>query len=96
MKELKDLNKYQKVTLLAVYKATKGRLNARLSKAHIQKFLPEKSQQKYFSKSLGTLVSNGFVTEKPSWRKKTYSLSKKGIRDCKVLKEENEIIENGI
>ena len=96
MKELKDLNTYQKVTLLAVCKANKGQLNARWSKAHIQKFLPEKSQLKYFRKALDKLVSNGFVGEKPSRRKRTYFLTKKGISACKVLKEDEEIIENGI
>ena len=95
MKELKDLNTYQKVTLLAVCKATKGQLHARWSKAHIQKFLPEKSQLKYFRKSLDKLVSNGFVREMPSG-KRTYSLTIKGRSACNVLKEEKEIIENGI
>ncbi len=96
MKELKDLNRTQKLTLLAVCKANKGQLNARWSRAFIQRFFPEKSQLKYFRKALDKLVSNGFVGEKPSRRKRTYFLTKKGISACKVLKEDEEIIENGI
>jgi len=71
-------------------------LYTRWSKPFIQKFFRGKSQLKYFGKSLGKLVSNGFVGEKPSKKKMTYSLTKKGISACKVLKEEEEIIENGI
>ncbi len=87
MKDLKDLNRYEKIVLSACGKANKYSLGSHRSIEIIRKKINPK-QQKYVNKAMKTLVSSGFIIQHPTSRKTTYGLSPKGLNACNLLKGE--------
>jgi len=84
MKDLKDLNRYQKIILSACCRANKYSLGSHRSIEIIRKKIkPE--YHKYLKKAIKTLVSNGFLIQHPTGRKTTYELSPKGLNACNLI-----------
>jgi len=92
MKELEELNTFEKRVLLACCEANEFSLGSHVSIKKIRKKI-DKKQQKYLKKAMRTLISSGFVLEHPTRGEMTYRLSRDGRNACFIIKKE---FENGV
>lgn len=89
MKELEELNTFEKTVLIACCKANGYSLSSHVPLGYIRKKIA-KNHQKYFKKAFKTLVSSGFVIQHPASRNVTYALSPDGLKAGYVLKKKFE------
>ncbi len=89
MKELEDLNTFERAVLLACCKANNYSLGSHVPLGAITRKIRGVSH-KYIKKVMKLLVSNGFVITHPTRRNVTYQMSKKGLEAGNILKKELE------
>ncbi len=89
MKKLEALNTFEKTVLNACCNANNYSLSSHVPKGFIRKKMA-KNQQKYFNRAFKTLISSGFIIQRPTSRNVTYALSPNGLKAGNLLKKEFE------
>jgi len=87
MKELEKLTETEKSVLLACYDANNFSLSSHVPKEAIMRRL-RNLNPKYRKKAFNVLLSSGFILKKPTGKKITYGLTKKGLTAGNRLKED--------
>lgn len=84
MKELNDLNESEEVVLFMACQVLNYSLTARVPKKRITNKIRD-MHPKYLRKAFKSLVSNGFLVERPSGRNVTYGLTPKGLKAGTII-----------